>query len=266
MSRIVGWLLGLAMVVPALGSQFWVEYDPSKNGGKLPEEVGWQRFVYAGGAERWFEDGALVIDGLASSQIADDYWVDVPLEPVPGQQMLLVEWRLRVDTAASWDPLMAIDAAGHGLIMLSYDENEIYSHGEGVWIPFQGGDYREYRIESIDMQTYLLFIDGELAHVGLFGCPGPFSGVTWGDGSIGSASQSTWRRVGFGIIPLPQAGDTNCDGTVDFGDINPFVQALTDGDAYLDTYPGCWPDNADINSDGSVDFGDINPFIALLTS
>ena len=59
-------------------------------------------------------------------------------------------------------------------------------------------------------------------------------------------------------------GDVNCDGTVDFGDINPFVQALTDQGAYQGTYPACWPENADINGDGSVDFGDINPFIELL--
>ncbi len=264
MSRVVGWLLGLAMVVPALGSQFWVEYDPSKNGGKLPEEVGWQRFVYAGGAERWFEDGALVIDGLASSPIADDYWVTMALDPGPGEAFI-IEWRLRVDDADECDdPLVAIDSAGNGLIMLSYRENEFYSVAEGVWTGFEAGDFRDYRIESVDMQAYWLFIDGELVREGSFEDPGPFSGVTWGDGTIGCASRSTWRWVRFGIVPLPQAGDTNCDGTVDFRDINPFVRALTDAPGYMDWYPGCWLQNADINDDGNVDFGDINPFIELL--
>ncbi len=59
--------------------------------------------------------------------------------------------------------------------------------------------------------------------------------------------------------------DMNCDGTVDFSDINPFIQVLTDQTDYQETYPGCWPSNADIDGDGSVDFGDINPFVALLT-
>jgi len=60
-------------------------------------------------------------------------------------------------------------------------------------------------------------------------------------------------------------GDLNCDGSVDFGDINPYVLALTDPAAYGATFPACDVLNADINGDGAVDFGDINPFVALLT-
>ena len=63
----------------------------------------------------------------------------------------------------------------------------------------------------------------------------------------------------------PHPGDVNCDGAVDFGDINPFVLALTDPSQYQPAYPDCSFMNADINEDGSVDFGDINPFVALLT-
>jgi hypothetical protein len=62
----------------------------------------------------------------------------------------------------------------------------------------------------------------------------------------------------------PRSGDVNCDGVVGFGDINPFIQALTERADYRESYPGCWPENADINGDGSVDFLDINPFIDLL--
>jgi hypothetical protein len=60
-------------------------------------------------------------------------------------------------------------------------------------------------------------------------------------------------------------GDLNCDGSVNFGDINPYVLALTDPAAYGTTFPACDVLNADINGDGAVDFGDINPFVALLT-
>jgi hypothetical protein len=60
-------------------------------------------------------------------------------------------------------------------------------------------------------------------------------------------------------------GDLNCDGAVDFGDINPYVLALTDPAAYGTTFPACDVLNADINGDGGVDFGDINPFVALLS-
>jgi C1A family cysteine protease len=62
--------------------------------------------------------------------------------------------------------------------------------------------------------------------------------------------------------PLP--GDLNCDGVVDFGDINPFVTALTNPVQYPALYPDCDIMNADMNQDGSVDFGDINPFVNAL--
>jgi hypothetical protein len=61
-------------------------------------------------------------------------------------------------------------------------------------------------------------------------------------------------------------GDLNCDGSVDFGDINPFVLYLSNFSAWQITYAGCNPENGDINGDGLYpDFGDINPFVALLT-
>jgi hypothetical protein len=59
-------------------------------------------------------------------------------------------------------------------------------------------------------------------------------------------------------------GDTNCDGLVDFGDINPFVLMLSDPAAWQAAYPQCDLSNGDINGDGAADFADINPFVALL--
>jgi hypothetical protein len=60
-------------------------------------------------------------------------------------------------------------------------------------------------------------------------------------------------------------GDTNCDGQVNFGDINPFVLALVDPGAYAAMFPNCNILNGDINADGAVDFRDINPFVAVLS-
>ncbi len=59
-------------------------------------------------------------------------------------------------------------------------------------------------------------------------------------------------------------GDANCDGTLDFGDINPFVMLFTGTHELY--YPDC--DAAtfcDMNGDGVIDFGDINAFVAALT-
>lgn len=59
-------------------------------------------------------------------------------------------------------------------------------------------------------------------------------------------------------------GDLNCDGAVDFGDIDPFVLALTDPAGFAARYPNCPATNGDFNGNGRVDFGDIDPFVALL--
>ena len=51
-----------------------------------------------------------------------------------------------------------------------------------------------------------------------------------------------------------------------FGDINPFVLALSGGETpYYNAFPDCHYYNGDINADGTVGFADINPFVALLS-
>jgi len=74
-----------------------------------------------------------------------------------------------------------------------------------------------------------------------------------------------YALVVTGATRLP-VGDMNCDGLVNFGDINPFVLALTNPTGYAAAYPNCDIMLADINGDGLVNFADINPFVRLLTS
>jgi hypothetical protein len=79
------------------------------------------------------------------------------------------------------------------------------------------------------------------------------------------AAFSLWLDgVRFDPSPQPTPGDANCDGNVDFDDINPFVTALVSEEGYYARYPDCAYENADCNGDGAVDFDDINPFVALL--
>jgi len=62
-------------------------------------------------------------------------------------------------------------------------------------------------------------------------------------------------------------GDLNCDGVIDFSDINPFVAYLSDYVAWLNQFGPCNPLNGDINGDGTYgegSFDDINPFVDLL--
>ena len=63
----------------------------------------------------------------------------------------------------------------------------------------------------------------------------------------------------------PYTGDLNCDGVVNFADINPFIVALSGQVGYEAAFPHCNWLNGDTNGDGVVNFADINPFIALLS-
>jgi hypothetical protein len=66
-------------------------------------------------------------------------------------------------------------------------------------------------------------------------------------------------------------GDCDCNGVIDFDDINFFVAALTGEQAWIDLYttafghaPTCLFANCDVNASGGVDFDDINPFVARI--
>ncbi len=66
------------------------------------------------------------------------------------------------------------------------------------------------------------------------------------------------------IWPVGTPGDMDCDGDVDFDDINAFVLALSGQAAYETQYPDCRWLNGDIDENGTVDFDDINPFVTLI--
>ncbi len=59
-------------------------------------------------------------------------------------------------------------------------------------------------------------------------------------------------------------GDSNCDGYVNFDDINYFVAAVVDEQSWIDLHggsPSCGYENNDANWDGYVNFDDISPFV-----
>ncbi len=66
------------------------------------------------------------------------------------------------------------------------------------------------------------------------------------------------------LPPLWQRGDLNCDGVVNFDDIDPFVLALNGQAGYEAAFPNCAYANADCNNDQAVNFDDIDAFVALL--
>jgi len=93
--------------------------------------------------------------------------------------------------------------------------------------------------------------------------PGLYPGgefTTAGGTAVGKIAR--WSCV---ASPTVLVGDMNCDGTVDFKDINPFVIYMVTYSVWQSAYPGCDPQNGDINQDGSYpSFADINPFVILM--
>ena len=59
-------------------------------------------------------------------------------------------------------------------------------------------------------------------------------------------------------------GDLNCDGVVNFFDIDAFVLAITDPAGYAADYPDCDLLAGDCNGDGVVNFFDIDCFVELV--
>ncbi|MBL8877745.1 MAG: hypothetical protein JNG88_01395 [Phycisphaerales bacterium] len=68
------------------------------------------------------------------------------------------------------------------------------------------------------------------------------------------------------IVADNALGDMNCDCALNNFDIDPFVLAITNPDAYAAAFPNCSQSLADINQDGVVNNFDIDPFVECLTA
>jgi len=275
--------LALAALLLALGvhagraDEYWIAWE----GDDLPENQGWERNwgnwqgQYQGpGAVRTLANGVLSYDSMYDPYVWDFSVMRRPgqMDPDPGEEFLM-QWRLRVDQVTHWwgDPTMFVssDDIGEGncyILSFVWNDGSVVSAFEpNVAIPVGTREFHTYEMRSPDMRTYELWIDERVALRGSFWLRWTPSRLAWGDGTQGVASVHHWDYFRFGVIPVRPTGDINCDGTVDFDDINPFVLALTDPVGYQREYPACPLRNADVNADGRVDFGDINPFVALLT-
>ena len=92
---------------------------------------------------------------------------------------------------------------------------------------------------------------------------GEFAAVT-GPGEYDVTYNAT--DVTVTALFIQQLGDLSCDGLVNAFDIDPFVVALTDPDAYAAAYPDGDYMAADCDGNGLVNAFDIDPFVLLLTS
>ncbi len=248
----------------ATAEPYWVAYEADD--GLFPEEVGWERHFGGGGAQRCFEDGALVIDSLADQMIYDFYEIDRPVDPGPAETFVATWTLLVAEHYGYWQSCLAISRDHDGILGFWYTADSVRSSFEGWTLPIAPGGFHTYRIESADMVTYTFWVDDQYALSGTwYDIPGTDSYAGFGDGSHGGGERSLtkWSYFAFGTL-RPMLGDANCDGAIDAFDIEPFVLALTDVDAYRLSLPGCDYTLADINQDGRVDVFDIDGFVELL--
>jgi hypothetical protein len=189
------------LVAPAGAEQFWVSYE----GNDLPENEGWTRHTGAGGADRWIEDGALVIDSLHDVHIYDvavmEHWMD----PEPGE-LFVAEWRLLVEEeSGDQDPGVAIARSFEpGFVAFYFGPNLAWNGLDNLWWNIEPGVFHTYRFESYDMVDFDFFIDDELAQEGSFHAPSSNqSYISFGDKLDGRASLSRWDYLRFGVVPEP---------------------------------------------------------------
>ncbi len=126
-------------------------------------------------------------------------------------------------------------------------------------ILYEGSNNIEIRWGSLD-----IFLVDTLAEAGLENIDGT---RTQQVANAISGESQLFTYSGLCVAACPgERGDINCDGGIDFFDIDPFLLSLFDNPAYLATYCGGSNCAADVDCSGGVDFFDIDPFLACLFS
>ena len=148
----------------------------------------------------------------------------------------------------------------------SYSTSAPHYTGDGTDCVHQG--VAEYSSQYMDL-AYLFpghRSDGTMSTGTLAVAWRPDRRVYYSPGNTGqSYGSGDWAQLTANMVLCEnQPGDLNCDGLVNAFDIDPFVLALVDPDAYAAEHPYCDHMLADINGDGVVNAFDIDPFVTLL--
>jgi len=101
---------------------------------------------------------------------------------------------------------------------------------------------------------------------GLNGMFHPYTDPLWDD-----VDAITCWPESFNPVPPPCPGDSNCDGVVNWRDIDFFVAAMNDNVAawtamFAPGAPTCPFSNNDVNLDGTVNWRDIDPLVAVMNT
>jgi hypothetical protein len=148
------------------------------------------------------------------------------------------------------------DFAGNSAAMIAAGQIDI---AEGLY-----QDIDEAELVSVDVRNILSrwLIGNETNHGFYIGAQNTDNG--WQIFSSGAADTALAPMLRV-VIKTYILGDANGDGFFDFGDLEPFVLALQDPDAFAQQYPNVNPDLVlDFDGDGMFTFGDIDGFVNAL--
>ena len=193
-----------ALTASATAEPYWITYE----GNDFPENEGWTRFTGAGGADRWIEDGALVIDSLHDVHIHDVTAMERWMDPDLGE-LFVAEWRLLVEEESDeWDPGVGIARSfDPGFVEFHFGPESAWNALDNQWWEIEPGVFHTYRFESHNMIDFDFFIDDQLVQEGTFLSPSSNqSFIAFGDMFDGRASLSRWDYVRFGVVPEPETG------------------------------------------------------------
>jgi hypothetical protein len=189
------------LVAQAGADEHWITYE----GNDFPENEGWERVTYNGEANRWIEDGALVIDSLHDPHVEDLAKMERWMDPDAGE-LFVAEWRLLVEAPSTgYDAGVAIARSFlPGFVFFGFGPDRAWNALDNLFFDIEPGIYHTYRFESEDMVDFDFFIDAQLSQEGAFLWPSSNqSSVGFGDQFDGWASLSHWDYFRFGVIPEP---------------------------------------------------------------
>lgn len=145
-------------------------------------------------------------------------------------------------------------------------------NGETSFTPTEGFLNKDYDNGRLIVYNFTVPSDQSLVGAtGEFSLGGvQFITTTGPDRPLPYVYEIPWAAVEkaqFTIVPGSPTytpADTNCDGAVDFFDIDPFLTGLFTPSVYAGSYPDCDISTCDTNQDSTVDFFDIDPFLNSL--
>ena len=193
---------------PALGTPYTVNYE----GEDFPENEGWQRFTTGGGATRTLDSGVLRLEAMNPSPDggSDQYLFDrEEMLNADAGEMFYAEWRMRLlpgSDSSDVDVFIATDGAERAYNS-TYSDTVYASSRDNQSFQLITTDFHTYRLESINMVDYSMFIDNALVWDGFFGTGTSLSSdVVFGDGGVFGASGSEWDYFRFGVVTIPAPG------------------------------------------------------------